>query len=1046
MAFIRFCFIALVTILFAFNTNAQTVSYPPQSSLALKETAGDIAILLQKSITGSQFITSGYTSMPQTGIIFIYDSTITHNQACRVQSDGISFIKFSAPQDNGLIYGVYQYLQNLGFRFYLPGSLWEQIPSLSSVYKTTDTTYATNFKYNTWYISGGYRQWIMDNDAAYSWETYNGLNGHNWSLYQRRNRMMGQYGFQGHRSDIISGSSLSTWQNNPCYIASFNNSRVANSQSVPDVNNNSAKQLWASIIEQKYLSYRNTILNNPGLYTGQYRNYKYGNDNVGIEVPDGALWGNTTDNLGCGNSGYGKESDQNITLANFTAQSIGNQNPNLRFQLYAYSAHADVPSANIPISNKLDIQLIPAIYNNLTSTNGLRNRWFKRSNNISEYHYLNLSAWSGETTSFFLDDFKATVQIAKDKKSQGLVWETSPSKFASLPFLMAANNNLLDNVSVDNSLREFCNTMFAGAGNTIFKLLQTWTDSRSLTGIATVKYKIPLYIQMIADADLQTANEAPVVKNRLRELKAYLHYMLLYFNTVADQRSISAKAGKAGELCIYLAKTNKMQLVNSNYLIQVISRAYIDVPGFYTQYNNISGTAYLNGNLPLLTAAEIDNNFINDKAVYGSYIKDYRFESAEKITNEFDAAGINPLKKISIQINYTSGMDYYNRSEFFIQAPVAGSFTINYSPRFDMPNLGYINFLVESTDKALEIIEDFSIDQNAKEGTITIKLPAAGHYKLTVSSKYKSAVKLDIITNKNYFYKRNIFLGSNTDAYVPGGGSLPGYFYIPKGLQKVYFSIENSYAGGTGFASAEKINSSLSILDKRGNAVKAGFVNPNDSTLFYIEIPAENSGKFYRISTRGIYKLTFANISNMMWYAEPKPLPCNNAEFAITSLNKSGNCVTQITAVSKTGQLEWQVADQGKIYYYSHQSVIELPQYSSPDAVITLTNGTGCSVTRKLKDDANYLKTIQNCASGGANSEASVIPVLYPNPSTGNFKCMQDGAELTANQLLILNSLGIKVAIFSNISQFNISNLPAGQYWYKMTVKDQEFAGKILKL
>ena len=142
-----------------------------------------------------------------------------------------------------------------------------------------------------------------------------------------------------------------------------------------------------------------------------------------------------------------------LLLANYTAQKIGTKYPGIRFQLYAYSTHADIPSANIAINEKLDIQLVPEVYQNLTSTNGLRNRWYSRTKNISEYNYLNLSGWSGETPDLLiLDDLKATLQIAKDKKSQGLMWEASPAKFASLPFLLAANQNLKNNRDVDSTL------------------------------------------------------------------------------------------------------------------------------------------------------------------------------------------------------------------------------------------------------------------------------------------------------------------------------------------------------------------------------------------------------------------------------------------------------------------------------------------------------------------------------------------------------------------------------------------------------------------
>ena len=94
MAFIRYCFIMAVMTLCILFTNAQTVSYPVQSSQLLKSTAGDAAMLLQKAVSGSQFTTAGYSVMPTSGIILIYDSTITDNQACKVESDGSGFIKF----------------------------------------------------------------------------------------------------------------------------------------------------------------------------------------------------------------------------------------------------------------------------------------------------------------------------------------------------------------------------------------------------------------------------------------------------------------------------------------------------------------------------------------------------------------------------------------------------------------------------------------------------------------------------------------------------------------------------------------------------------------------------------------------------------------------------------------------------------------------------------------------------------------------------------------------------------------------------------------
>lgn len=1045
MAFIRKCIVIAIALFCAVPVKAQTVSYPAQSSKTLKATAEDVALLLQKAINGSHFITATYGMLPQSGLIFIYDSTITNSQACKVESDGTGFIKFSAAEDNGLCFGIYQYLQQLGFRFYLPGSIWETIPVLASPYKRTDSIYNFSFKYNGWYLSGGHNRWAMDNDNNYNWESYFGLNGHSWSLYQRRNGMTGQYSFSGHRSDIITGGNTSTWQNNPCYIASYNNSRIVSSQSVPDVNNVAAKDLWSNTIEQKYTAYRTSVLNNPVTLVNQYRGLNYGNYNVGIEVTDGALWGNSKDNAGCINTGYAKESDQNIILANHTAQKIGARYPNVRFQLYAYSTHADVPSANLAINDQLDIQLVPEVYQNLTSTNGLRNRWYNRTKNISEYNYLNLSGWSGETPSLDMDALKATLQIAKDKKSQGLMWEASPAKFASLPFLMAANKNLKNNISVDSSLGEFCNNMFAGAGKIIYSLLQLWTDNEKLAGGISNLYKMPLYFELVNDAEKQVANEPGIVKERLRELKAYLHYMALYYDWAGDQGT-SAKTGKAAALCIYLAKINKMQLVNSYYLISTISRSYATTTGFYQQYNVATGTAYQDGDLPLITAAEVENDFRNDLLKFSAIINKYKFETPGTIAGRMDAAGLRVPKEIHVQLSYTNGMDYYNRAEFMIKAPAAGSFIINYNPTFEMADKGYINFTVESTDRVLDIIEDISFDRNAKAGSITIKLPTAGNYKLTVCSKYKSSLNLNIITNKNTFYKTGAFFGKATESYEKDA-DMPGYIYIPPGIDKLYFSIANSNAGGAGFKSEAHVNSAFNIQDNNGNILKARFVTPTDSALFYIEIPREASGKFCRITRKFYqYSLVFSNVNNFLWYAQTKPAPCKTADFTVDVVNINGNCVTQLTANSKSGRFDWEITDQDKTYYYSNQRVIELPDYITSNAVVTLTNGTDCAFTKKIGDDEKFVSAKQACAVTKVITAITVAPVVYPNPSTGIFKLMQTGAELIASQVFIANALGNRVAVFSNTSQFNISNLPAGMYWCKIVINGKEFSAKLVKL
>lgn len=1045
MALIRYL-ISTVVCLFAYvQVQAQTIYYPAGASQLLKSTANDMAMLLQKAMAGSHFITEPYSILPSNGIVFTYDAAVTDNQTCKVKSDGTSVITFSALQDNGLNFGIYQYLQQLGFRFYQPGSIWEIIPSLSSPYKKIDTVYTCRFQYKNWFISGGQNAWVMDNNNSYYWDTYASENGHQWALYQRRNNMMGGSRFAGHRDDVLTNGYLTTLQNNPCYVAPYNGSRAATTQSVPDINNTAAMQLWASGIEQQYSKFKNTVFNNSDIYPNYYHNFNYAYGHIGIEVPDGAHWANSKEKDGCGNANYPKESDQHFTLANFTAAKINSVYPGRRFQLYAYDGHADVPSAKINISDNIDVQVVPTAFQSETSSKGLLNRWYSRTKNISEYHYLNLPQWSGETPSFYLGDLKITIQRIKEKQSQGIVIEASPAKFASLPFLLAANAALKDDVAIDDVLHEFCYTLFGGGAGTIYKLLQYWGDDKTVTvtnGILDNKYKLPFYFKLVSQAAMETQNAPDIVKERIDELKAYLHYMQLYFDWVFDQRSNAAKADKAATLCLYLAKINRLQIVNCYFLINDIVNKYSTTDNIYIQYNTANGTVYQNGLLPLITAAEIAANFAADAAAQRDAINQFSFKDAEEIKNQFDKNNFEPLEKINVKINYTYGKDYAARSEFYLIANGAGSFTIKYTPHFDMPDKGYINFTVEAIDKTLGIIKDFSIDNNSSAGIIYIPIPAAGKYKLSIVSKYKSAMDLVIAANGNYFYKNGPYLGNTIENYRGDLLSLPGYFYVPADINKIYFSLNNSNPGGAGFATAETVSKAFVFKDNDNNAAEPRLFNSSDSALFYLTVPEGSSGSFWQSFKMEQYRLCFANISNIQWYARRKT--CTTADFKAMIKDGDG-CITQLKSTGTNGNLHWKIYDAQKWYYYGNVQVVDLPAGISPNTIITLSDNTNCIVTKRIGDDPEYLKQKIACITGAAPIDPVEKTILYPNPGTGLFKCMQNDEPVLVEEITLYNVSGLKVASFANTQQFNIYNLPAGLYFYSILINKISYKGKLVK-
>ncbi len=1049
MAFIRYHIITTVIMLMlCINTRSQIIYYPLNASSLLRSTAQDAAELFGNAISGSNFSIQEFIVIPSSGIVFVYDSTISDNQLCKVESDGSNVLKFTAAEDNGLIFGFYRYLNELGFKFYLPGTIWQVTVALTSPYKVISKSYTSIYKYKSWFISGGHNRWAMDNNNNYGWDTYYGMNGHNWALYQRRNGMLGTYRFTGHRGDIMSGNYLTTLQNNPCYVACYNGSRSATAQSVPDVNNTAAMQLWSNTIEQKYSSFKNIIFGNIPLYADHYRNFNFFYNRIGIEVPDGSHWGNSNDNSGCSNYEYKNECDQNFILANFTAQKLNTVYPGKNLQLYAYSSHADVPSSSITINNNIDIQVVSSAFQNESSAKGLLNRWYHKSNNVSEYQYMNIPQWGGETPLFFLNDLKVTLKRLKDKNSQGILWEASPAKFASLPFLLAANENMLTQQEVDSSISNFCKNMFGPAAGSINKLLHKWSSDNTVTVgdfIPDNKYKLPLYFQMLNKAVLETQQSYEIIKQRIRELKAYLHYMVLYYDWLFDQRTNQAKISKAASVCLYLAKINKLQLVNSYFIISDIVSRYAPTDSFYTAYNSLNGTAYQNGNLPLITNAEIDADYLNDFNNIGLKIPEYNLLEAANIIDKINSLNVIPIDKINVKIGYTNGANYPNRAEFFINAVTAGSFTISYNPHFNLLSRGVINFTVEAADKALEIIKDFSLKSNTSAGQLIINLPHSGVYKLSVVSKYQSSVNLIINTNGHYFYKNTAFLGNKTENYRSDLASLPGFFYVPTGLQKVYFSINNSNSGGNGFSTPEQISTAFLFKDSYGNRVEPILASADDSSLFYIDIPLNQSGKFWQTFKMEQYNLCFANINNILVFARRKP--CSKVDFKITVNNKNGNCLTHLSALSNTEMiLKWEIYDSQRLMYYGNEKEIDLPDYVSPNSTVTLFGEENCISSKRIADEANYFKQKEACANGAPIPVINPALTIFPNPSLSVFFFNMNGISQNAEEIIIMNSQGSIVMKTKNINRVNLSFLPSGIYIYRLFIENKHYTGKLIKL
>jgi hypothetical protein len=272
---------------------------------------------------------------------------------------------------------------------------------------------------------------------------------------------------------------------------------------------------------------------------------------------------------------------------------------------------------------------------------------------------------------------------------------------------------------------------------------------------------------------------------------------------------------------------------------------------------------------------------------------------------------------------------------------------------------------------------------------------------------------------------------------------LPGYFYVPAGVNKVYFSLNNSNPGGKGFATPEEIGNTFLFKNNEGVAVAPTLVNTGDSAFFYLDIPSANSATFWQASKMEQYRLTFANISNIQWYARKKS--CSDISFSVETVKKASGCITILKATNSNTANNWKIQDGTKSYEFNNQQIVELPAGVSPNASISLSNQSNCIITKRLSDFPDYFKSMQECASAATLPLTSMSVGVYPNPGSGVFFCRKNGEVFLAENIVVFSSTGARIASFTNANTFNISNLPSGIYFYQVLTNKTSFKGRLVK-
>lgn len=815
----------------------------------LRRTAVDLSYLLGEA-TGMTYHVRWDSTDATTGVLLTIDESITSYRAHqgRAQGNGTNRLRFTSFTMDGVEYAVYQWLDEIGFKFYAPDENYTIVPTLASPFVVIDKIYVTNYSYHGWFGSGYIAPTALDSENTIIKD---------WELYQHRNNMKNEYTFGGHNETFHHVDSAFL-VNNECYIAERDSSRNLYVNSVADPLLPAARQRWADYLFRLDSQYVASYNLNP--------NYHF---LKGIETPDGSRWGNTNSNTLCepGASGseYPTASTQAFMLANHVTEYYSTRiSEPFRTIMYAYGEANDTPA--VEVNPLIDVMIVGA-FGTVNSYVELMNRWTEKHPSTFEYDYINLPDQTYQTPYLKLDYYDAKHKRMNPSNSRGTFYESTFSKFASIPYLYAIQEYMEDSTEIITSMNEYYNLMYGSAASKIKELYDHWTsDVASTHGnfLADNFSRIPLYLKLVKEAD--DLNSDPLIAKRITDLKAYLHYLVLMNESEFRYKDSVEQYNARYETCMYLLKTAYRKIANHYQQINVIvskpSQSSALVPLFFTPVSGGYTTTTL-WNQTQYSDAQINTIFEQDLLDYPLY-DDYHFANIIDIINQIDVLGYRPKQMIHQQLpeTYSPSLGYSH-----IYAPAAGNIKVYYKIEFDSSGSKPILITLENKNQLYADAQTIYY-ANGDTGEITLTIPTAGYYVLLYTTPSHMKVNYHFQTNDNLFYKQDGITVDFANIYLDKA-SAARYFYVPEGTAKIWLTSNNA-CGLYGCLDTLMLRFSVNFFNSDSIAPPI-YYSGFDSSLFYIEVPDSMDGKFWQMYDRSItgYAISFANISNAYFHLEP---------------------------------------------------------------------------------------------------------------------------------------------------------------------------------
>ncbi len=686
---------------------------------------------------------------------------------------------------------VYMYLEQLGYRWLIPGEEWNVVPKLGSVFRKMSVLTKPDYEFRT--IANGHA--YLNSEKLRS-------DFDNWA---RANRMGGAFNiWLGHNYEAIVAARAEDFKKHPEYFSE----PVAKGTlpAIPKFNvaNKNLVKLVTEVAEKDIQ--RQIASNHTPLF-------------FSMEPSDGGGHCTTPECLAIGGP-----SDQVFYLANEVAKVI-KKYPGAWVGSYAYYQHI------VPTKYKLEPNIFVMVTNgfNLSkyTTNELLGMWAKKVSKTGVYEYLSVYENDMDMPGKMLASKPGYLQktIREFHKNGARVYQgESTMGWISRGLGQYVLSKLVWNVNVDvDSLKkDFFEKAFEQSADPMKKLYAAW--EKNPAGIP-LENELASWHSLVGEA-YQKANSEKI-KQRLEQVMVYLHYVVLF--TEIQKKRTEENVIKALRYAWRTMERGSFATVPA-----MVSLGNYSGFGNLAYYSNTTGQPWMDNKTPV-TSSEILNDFRTDAKKFKKTEGIITYDKADKFVSLKDVTDIpktsypeGPHSMLGttqyiIEIKKQSADNYFEIiSGYSAAPPVANNVFINFYKPTGSP------IVVEEETALLK----FEQSRKLEKDRFSLAGLKPGFYSVVVGDYAKMFIlQFSASINHSLLIMPELPVQTSTV-----GGYNTFYFYVPPGLKRFTVMKTNmNLVSPAGRDIKMPINTAESVTIEVGPRESGIWRIYNQAGFFYIQ-------------------------------------------------------------------------------------------------------------------------------------------------------------------------------------------------------------------